>query len=123
MIREAVAATWGVEGAGERLHGGEESAACRLHGHVLRIGPEGRAVDEQEWCHTIARHAAATLPEALAPLPTPEGTTVVVVAGRPISCWPYVEPTWPDSGLPAQRAPIIRRPRPGAVPARASRGR
>ncbi|MEU4225344.1 phosphotransferase [Nonomuraea sp. NPDC026600] len=38
-IREAVALTWGVTGEGERLHGGEESAAYRLDGHVIRPGP------------------------------------------------------------------------------------
>ncbi|MGW0479393.1 phosphotransferase enzyme family protein [Nonomuraea sp. NPDC003214] len=103
-IREAVALAWGVTGEGERLHGGEESAAYRLDGHVIRVGPAGRSAAESEWCHAIARHAAAGLPEAVAPLPTADGTaTVVVVAGRPISCWPYVEGSWADSDIPAQR--------------------
>ncbi|MEV4222365.1 phosphotransferase [Nonomuraea sp. NPDC049725] len=103
-IREAVALAWGVEGEGERLHGGEESAAYRLDGHVIRVGPVGRSAAESEWCHAIARHAAAGLPEAVAPLPAADGTaTVVVVAGRPISCWPYVEGSWADSDVPAQR--------------------
>ncbi|MEU7856793.1 phosphotransferase [Nonomuraea sp. NPDC049141] len=102
-IREAVALTWGVTGEGERLHGGEESAAYRLDGHVIRVGPAWRTAGESEWCHAIARHAAAGLPEAVAPLPAAEGTTVIVVGGRPISCWPYVEGSWPDSDIPAQR--------------------
>ncbi|ACZ87468.1 phosphotransferase enzyme family protein [Streptosporangium roseum] len=102
-IREAVALTWGVTGEGERLHGGEESAAYRLDGHVIRVGPAWRAPAESEWCHAIARHAAAGLSEAVAPLPAAEGTTVMVVDGRPISCWPYVEGAWPDSDIPAQR--------------------
>ncbi|SPL93134.1 unnamed protein product [[Actinomadura] parvosata subsp. kistnae] len=29
-VREVVAATWGVEGSAERLHGGEESARVEL---------------------------------------------------------------------------------------------
>ncbi|GAA1740699.1 phosphotransferase enzyme family protein [Nonomuraea bangladeshensis] len=103
-IREAVASAWGVTGEGERLHGGEESAAYRLDGHVVRVGPAWRSAAESEWCHAVARHAAAGLPEAVAPLPTAGGATVVVVEGRPISCWPYVEGAWPDSDLPAQRA-------------------
>ncbi|MEU6791560.1 phosphotransferase [Nonomuraea wenchangensis] len=103
-IREAVALTWGVTGEGERLHGGEESAAYRLDGHVIRVGPAWRAAAESEWCHAIARHAAVGLPEAVTPLPTAEGATVIVVEGRPISCWPYVAGAWPDSDLPAQRA-------------------
>ncbi|TDD20963.1 phosphotransferase enzyme family protein [Nonomuraea diastatica] len=102
-IREAVALTWGFTGDGERLHGGEESAAYRLDGHVIRVGPAGRDPAEPEWCHAIARHAADTLPEALAPLPTPDGTTVITVEGRPVSCWPYLDGAWPDSEVPAQR--------------------
>ncbi|GAT69479.1 homoserine kinase [Planomonospora sphaerica] len=102
-IREAVALTWGVTGESERLHGGEESAAYRFDGHVIRVGPAWRAAAESEWCHAIARHSAAGLPEAVAPLPTAEGATVIVVDGRPISCWPYVEGSWPDSDIPAQR--------------------
>ncbi|MFI7634958.1 phosphotransferase enzyme family protein [Nonomuraea sp. NPDC049400] len=102
-IREAVALTWGFTGEGERLHGGEESAAYRLDGHVVRVGPAGRAAVESEWCHATALHAATTLPEAVAPVPTADGATVITVAGRPISCWPYVEGEWPDSDVPAQR--------------------
>ncbi|MEV0231061.1 phosphotransferase [Nonomuraea sp. NPDC050786] len=102
-IREAVASTWGITGDGERLHGGEESAAYRLDGHVVRIGPAGRAAAESEWCHAIARHAATTLPEAVAPVPTAGGATVITVTGRPISLWPYVEGVWPDSDVPEQR--------------------
>ncbi|MFB4313905.1 phosphotransferase enzyme family protein [Actinomadura sp. 21ATH] len=104
-IREAVALAWGVagEGEGERLHGGEESAAYRLGDHVVRVGPARRTTAESEWCHAVARHAAAVLPEAVAPLPTAEGTTVIIVAGRPVSCWPHIEGTWPDSDVPAQR--------------------
>ncbi|MFI6928281.1 phosphotransferase enzyme family protein [Nonomuraea spiralis] len=102
-IRRAALLAWDVEGEGGRLHGGEESAAYRLGDRVLRIGPAARGVAESEWCHAVARHAAATLPEAVAPLTTAEGATVVVVDGRPISCWPYVEGDWPDSDVPAQR--------------------
>ncbi|SEH01640.1 Ser/Thr protein kinase RdoA involved in Cpx stress response, MazF antagonist [Nonomuraea solani] len=102
-IRAAATLAWGVTGEAERLHGGEESAAHRLGDHVIRVGPAWRAAAESEWCHAIARHAAATLPEAVAPLPAPDGTTVIMVAGRPISCWPYVTGSWPDSGVPAQR--------------------
>ncbi|MEU8326137.1 phosphotransferase [Nonomuraea sp. NPDC048881] len=102
-IRAAVSRAWGAEGEGERLHGGEESAAYRLGDHVVRVGPAARGVAESEWCHAVARHAATTLPEAVAPLATAGGATVVVVAGRPISCWPYVEGEWPDSDVPAQR--------------------
>ncbi|QKG19760.1 hypothetical protein [Actinomadura verrucosospora] len=38
----------------------------------------GRRFDgEAEWCHAVAAHAAATLPEAVVPLPARDGATVV----------------------------------------------
>ncbi|MFC7590833.1 phosphotransferase enzyme family protein [Nonomuraea antimicrobica] len=101
-IRRAAAAAWGVEGKRSACTE-EESAAYRLGGHVIRIGPEGRTVAESEWCHAVARHAAAALPEAVAPLPAPGGVSVITVAGRPISCWPYVAGSWPGSDVPAVR--------------------
>ncbi|MGV9778059.1 phosphotransferase enzyme family protein [Streptosporangium sp. NPDC003464] len=103
-VRRAVAEVWGVRGEGERLHGGEESSAYRLGDHVVRIGPRSWGTAEAEWCHAIGLHAAARLPEAVAPVSTPEGTTVTRVEGRPVSLWPYVEGTWPDPALPGQRA-------------------
>ncbi|MEU4724702.1 phosphotransferase [Nonomuraea dietziae] len=103
-IRQAVAGTWGIsDGEGVRLHGGEESAAYLLGEHVVRVGPTWRTTAEAEWCHAIGRAAAERLPEAVAPLPAPSGETVIRVEGRPISLWPYVEGSWPDSDLPEQR--------------------
>ncbi|WP_214408618.1 phosphotransferase enzyme family protein [Sphaerisporangium fuscum] len=102
-VRRAVAEWWGVDGEGTRLHGGEESAAYRLGDHVVRVGPAWRGTAEIEWCHAIALHAATGLPEAVAPLPTAEGATVVRVEGRPVSVWPYVEGSWSDSDEPGQR--------------------
>lgn len=103
-IRDAVTTTWGVSGEGRRLYGGEESAAYLLGEHVVRIGPAGRDTAESEWCHAVALHAARTMAEAVAPLRTPDGTTVIIAESRPISLWPYVEGDWPDSDVPAQRA-------------------
>ncbi|MEU7894323.1 phosphotransferase [Nonomuraea sp. NPDC049152] len=103
-IRRAVSTTWGTpDDEGRRLYGGEESAAYLLGDHVVRVGPESRATAESEWCHAVARHAAARLPEAVAPVPTPTGDTVIRVEGRPISLWPYIEGDWPDSDLPEHR--------------------
>ncbi|GAA2400635.1 phosphotransferase enzyme family protein [Nonomuraea africana] len=103
-IRRAVTATWGTpDDEGVRLHGGEESAAYLLGGHVVRVGPEWRTTAAAEWCHAIARRAADALPEAVAPVPTPAGGTVIRVDGRPVSLWPYVEGAWPGSDLPDQR--------------------
>ncbi|MET9341750.1 phosphotransferase [Nonomuraea sp. NPDC003804] len=104
-VRRAVTSVWGIPaGDGERLHGGEESAAYLLGGHVVRVGPASRATADAEWCHAVARHAADRMPEAVAPLPTPTGDTVIRVDGRLVSLWPYVEGSWPDSDEPEQRA-------------------
>lgn len=128
-VRRAVKENWGADGDGEalRLHGGEESAAYRLGEHVVRIGPEWRALDETEWCHAVGRHAAARVPEAVEPLPTSGGATVARVEGRPVSLWPYVEGNWPrESEHLLQAARLLARlhralssARPGPRPARA----
>ncbi|WP_431897477.1 phosphotransferase [Nonomuraea sp. bgisy101] len=103
-VRRAVSTTWGVScDGGRRLYGGEESAAYLLGDHVVRVGPASRTSAESEWCHAVARHAAAHLAEAVAPVPTSGGDTVIRVDGRPISLWPYIEGDWPDSDLPEHR--------------------
>jgi Ser/Thr protein kinase RdoA (MazF antagonist) len=93
QIREVVSSAWGLDvgDAGERLFGGEESAAFRLGTEVVRIGPAWRTTAELEWCHGIAMAAAEEIPEAVPPLPNHAGATVIRVAGRPVSVWPYIE--------------------------------
>ena len=56
-----------------------------------------------EWCHRIALATAEELPEAVAPLRTPSGDTVVRVAGHPISVWPFVGGSWVDKAGDRQR--------------------
>ncbi|MEV4253635.1 phosphotransferase [Spirillospora sp. NPDC049652] len=98
-MRDAVLAEWGrrVEAPPERLYGGEESAAYRAGDLVIRVGPLERTSAVAEWCHAVAAHAAASMPEAVAPLRTRSGATVVHVEGRPVSVWPFVEGEWPDA--------------------------
>ncbi|MFI6907074.1 phosphotransferase enzyme family protein [Nonomuraea sp. NPDC050394] len=105
-VRRAVKEKWGVDGHGEavRLHGGEESAAYQLGDHVVRVGPEWRGSEETEWCHAVARHAAARMPEAVAPLATFDGATVTRVEGRPVSLWPHVQGSWPQESEQALQA-------------------
>ncbi|MGP4110032.1 phosphotransferase enzyme family protein [Streptomyces sp. 4N509B] len=92
-----------------RLHGGEESAAFRLRELVVRVGPRGRSREEAEWCHAVARRAAGGgVSEAVAPVPTRHGGTVVSVGGRPVSLWPYVEGGWADRDDPTQRVEAAR---------------
>ncbi|PZG40034.1 serine kinase [Spongiactinospora gelatinilytica] len=107
-IRQALVTTWGVDGQEERLFGGEESAAYRIGDHVVRIGPTWRGSAEIEWCHAVARHAVARLPEAVTPVPTPDGATVIRVEDRPVSLWPYIEGAWPDAEVPVQREQAAR---------------
>jgi Ser/Thr protein kinase RdoA (MazF antagonist) len=75
----------------ERLPGGEESAAYRIGGHVVRIGPRWRSSAEMEWCHAVATAAASRVPEAIAPCRTTTRRTVVRVADRPVTVWPFVD--------------------------------
>ncbi|MDT0442273.1 phosphotransferase [Streptomyces johnsoniae] len=100
-LRAAVAAAWGrrLVGRGERLPGGEESAAHRFGDLVVRIGPPWRGTAEAEWCHAVALAAAAGgAPAVVRPERTRDGATVVRIGGRPVSLWPYA------AGAPADRA-------------------
>ncbi|PXX57490.1 Ser/Thr protein kinase RdoA (MazF antagonist) [Nocardia tenerifensis] len=107
-IRAAVAAEWGYKGDGERLFGGEESAAYRLGDVVVRIGALNRDPATVEWCNGIAVAAARTVPEAVAPLHRANGETVAMVAGRPITVWPLVEGQWASIEDPIQMAEAAR---------------
>lgn len=102
-IRAAVAAEWGHKGDGERLFGGEESAAYRVGEVVVRIGPRDRDPAQVRWCNDIASAAAREVPEVVAPLARIDGSTVLVVAGRPITVWPFVEGEWASGVDPVQR--------------------
>ncbi|MFE9576988.1 phosphotransferase enzyme family protein [Nocardia sp. NPDC006044] len=103
-IQAAVAAEWGFKGDGVRQYGGEESAAYRVGEVVVRIGAMDRDPAEVEWCNAIAVAAARAVPEAVAPLPRSDGSTVEVVAGRPITVWPLIEGQWASSEDPVQVA-------------------
>lgn len=107
-IQAIVAAEWGHKGDNERLHGGEESAAYRVGDVVVRIGSFGRDPAEVEWCNGIATAAARAVPEAVAPLPRADGSTVVMVAGRPITVWPLIEGQWAATEDPVQFAEAAR---------------
>ncbi|RJQ74666.1 hypothetical protein D5S17_22085 [Pseudonocardiaceae bacterium YIM PH 21723] len=96
-MRAAVTTHWRpLDGPAVRLHGGEDSTAYRIGDLVVRVGPAGRSPAELEWCHAILNQIAPTIPEVITPLPTHSGTTVVQVADRPLSLWPFVEGVRPD---------------------------
>jgi Ser/Thr protein kinase RdoA (MazF antagonist) len=112
QVLEAVARYWGINATqGERLHGGEESSAYRLADHVVRIGPSWRSEAELEWAHAIAVFAARALPEAISPISTTTGVTVLRVDGRLVSVWPFRSGTWPHKfgGYEDQAARLLAR--------------
>jgi Ser/Thr protein kinase RdoA (MazF antagonist) len=98
-----------LSGPAVRLHGGEESAAFRIDDVVVRVGPPWRQPAELEWCHAVARAAASSVPEAIAPTTNGDGRTVVLVEGRPVSVWPFIEGEWADDHDDHQwrQAPVI----------------
>lgn len=84
-----------------RLRGGEESAAYRVGQLVVRVGPRWRTAAQAEWACAVALTAAAQLPEALAPLTSASGRTILMLAGHPLSVWPYVAGRQADRENPA----------------------
>lgn len=95
---DAIAAAWALDIAGEatRLHGGEESAAYRVGDHVVRVGAGWRSSAMLEWTNAVARAASLTVAEAVAPVATPSGLTVVRFDDRPVTVWPFIEGAWPE---------------------------
>jgi len=103
-LRREVSAAFGVpEQKAVRLHGGEESAAYRIADLVVRIGPRWRTDAEMRWFARLAAHAAAAVPEVIAPVAAHDGDFVVRAAGRPVTVWPFAPGAWPDKHDPAVR--------------------
>lgn len=113
-LRRDLTATFGVSpnARAERLHGGEESAAYRVGDLVIRIGPQWRTDREMRWFARLAEHAAAVVPEVVAPVPAVSGDLVVRLGGRPVSVWPFAAGRWPaknDHALRDQAAELLAR--------------
>jgi len=92
-VIEAVRRHWRLQPSADaprRLQGGEESAAYRLGDDVVRIGPAWRTDAELEWCHLVAAGAARVVSEAVCPRTVLDGSTVVRVAGHPVTVWPFI---------------------------------
>ncbi|MEV6970351.1 phosphotransferase [Hamadaea sp. NPDC051192] len=103
-IQQVVGAAFGVPvEEPQRLHGGEESAAYRIAGLVVRLGPPWRTDAEMTWFARLAAHASAAVPEVIAPLPSRSGDYVVRAAQRPVTVWPFAAGTWPDKHDPGVR--------------------
>lgn len=83
---------WGldVSQAAERLAGGQESAVVRLGDRVVRVGTPWRTTGDLRWSGRVASAAASGVAEAIAPVPTFDGATVVRAGDRPVTVWPFV---------------------------------
>ncbi len=86
-----------------RLPGGDESAAWRLGGFVIRVGPSWRTAAEAEWSYEVAAAVTVQVPEAIAAIRSAAGTMVQVIEGRPCSVWPFVTGLAADRADPAHR--------------------
>ncbi|QVQ53805.1 phosphotransferase [Spiractinospora alimapuensis] len=96
-MARAVSTAWAVAvHTPEPLYGGDESSAFRIGAHVVRVGAPWRSTADIAWCGEVASAAAEEVPEAVAPVPTTDGRTVIRVSGRPVTVWPFVAGEWGD---------------------------
>jgi len=91
---------------------GEESIGWRVGSDVgdvlVQLAPAWRGTDELQWVHRVLRFAARSLPEVVLPLETLSGETVTLLAGRPITVFPFVAGSRPDVNDAALRADAAR---------------
>ena len=104
-VMDEIDAAFGIslDRARSRLDGDDVSAAFRCGDLVVRAGPVWRSDAELEWSNDVAIAAAEVVPEVVAPLVRPDGTTVVRIDDRPVTVWPYVAGTKADDRDPTQR--------------------
>jgi Ser/Thr protein kinase RdoA (MazF antagonist) len=83
------------------LDGGDEARTVRLSSRrgtfVLRIEPPWRTRRELEWVHAVATQAHGAVPQAVAPIQSNDGGTVLVWRERCASLFPFVD------GIPLDR--------------------
>lgn len=73
------------------LQGGDESAVFRCGDVVVRVAPPWRTDAELAWTNRLAAIASDLVPEVVAPLIRPDGSTLVRIDDRAVSLWPFVE--------------------------------
>lgn len=83
------------------LDGEDEARILKLSSRrgtfVLRIEPPWRAPQELEWVHAVATRAHGSVPQAVAPIPSREGGTVLAWRERCASLFPFLD------GIPLDR--------------------
>jgi len=64
-----------------RIEQGDEALVWRVETdqgrRIVHIGPAWRSSEELAWTHRVIRHAAAGAPQAIPPIPAPDGATFV----------------------------------------------
>lgn len=90
----------------EAIHGGDSAAVYRARLDeteiVIRVTPEWVGAAEIAWTHKLMHFAAGEIAEVLAPLPTPDGSTLVETAGRVVTVYPFIESAPMDDGDAAE---------------------
>jgi Ser/Thr protein kinase RdoA (MazF antagonist) len=98
----------------DKLCGGEESDVFRVEANegtlALRISPAWRSFDELLWAYRRARETQARIPQVTAPLLSKASAPLIVVGGRPVSIFPFVDGERldrDDDGLREQAARLL----------------
>jgi Ser/Thr protein kinase RdoA (MazF antagonist) len=86
---------------------GDESVGWRLPSDgedlFVQLYPDWRTVDEIEWCHRIARSAAAEAPEVVLPRLAANGSATIGTPFGPVCVFPFVQGARADIDSPSHR--------------------
>ncbi|MCP9489247.1 MAG: phosphotransferase [Solirubrobacteraceae bacterium MAG38_C4-C5] len=81
---------------------GDEALVWRVEtdqgARIVHIGPAWRSSEELAWTHRVIRHAAAGAPQAIPPLPAPDGATFFRHDGRPVTLFEFIDGDPLDTG-------------------------
>jgi Ser/Thr protein kinase RdoA (MazF antagonist) len=116
-LRSAIARRYGLDlvpGSITAIHAGDEAAVWRARtprgAVVVRLGPAWRTPAEVAWVHELLAFVAGHVPEAVAPLPAPDGATALWWRGQPVALFPWVDGATldrEDAGLRAAAAGLL----------------
>ncbi len=78
-----------------RIEQGDEATVWRVETdqgpRIVHMGPAWRSSEELDWTHRVIRHAAAGAPQAIPPLPAPDGATFFGHDGRPVTLFEFID--------------------------------
>lgn len=95
---------------GREIHGasrikqGDEASVWRVETDqapmIVHVSPAWRSAEELAWTHRVIRHAAARVPQAIAPLAGPGGATFFLHDGHPVTLFEFIDgdPLDPSEG-------------------------